>query len=221
MRRNATVIAATREDPARGRHTEDPLVETDEETKAPGVPTRFPNHGQAAADGAASPLPVGQLATPEASHHAGRFRRIGSSVAEIDLTKVLIVGELAVAGAVIAIHALDHVDSLRDGPRARIQMGPGGWVSMRGGAAEIRTHRAATSTGRRQVRHRRSPPQETPRPTSWLRSRTDGSGSECGGRDHRPRRLRDARQTFPRPQAAGDRRPWWAVLLGARPIETH
>jgi len=217
MRRNATLIAATRENPASARHTEDPLAETGERTMAPAVPARFPTPDQATVDGAASPLPVGQLTAGEAPHRAGWYRRIGSSVAEIDLTKVLIVGELAVAGAVIAVHAFDHVDGLHGCPRARIQMGPGGWVSMRGGAAEIRTHRAAASTGRLPVRHRRSACRETPRRTARFRSRGSGSRSH----DQRLRRLRGARQPFPELQAAGGRRPWWAVLLGARPVETH
>jgi hypothetical protein len=55
----------------------------------------------------------------------------------VDVTRVLMTAEV-VAGAVLAVHILAGRPSA---PKAQITMGPGGWVSMKGGAVGIRPAR--------------------------------------------------------------------------------
>ena len=57
----------------------------------------------------------------------------------VNLTVVLAVGEL-VAGAIVIA---DRLAGRPPAPKAVVRMGPGGWVSMRGGKAMIRPARSA------------------------------------------------------------------------------
>jgi hypothetical protein len=52
----------------------------------------------------------------------------------VDLTRLLVTAEVVV-GAVIVAHRLARRPSA---PRARVTMGPGGWVSMKGGTMSVR-----------------------------------------------------------------------------------
>jgi hypothetical protein len=57
-----------------------------------------------------------------------------SGLDRVDVTRVLVTAEV-VAGAVVIAYRLAR----RPGaPRARVTMGPGGWVSMKGGAVSVR-----------------------------------------------------------------------------------
>src|SRR6185369_6493042 len=142
---------------------------------------------------------------PHIESNAGAPARQRSPWMEpLDLTRVLMLGELVAAGTVVALRALDRPDGFRAGPRAQIQMGPGGWVSMRGGDTKIRTHRP-----------------KKPREVSPIRDRP-----ALSRRERRTRADDRARGSYPRTLTTGSnlsaaRRPWWAVLLGARPADTR
>jgi hypothetical protein len=56
----------------------------------------------------------------------------------VDLTRLLLAAELLAGGVMVAHRLRRRAGS----PAARISMGPGGWVSMRGGDAEISNGRA-------------------------------------------------------------------------------
>ncbi|WP_131803589.1 hypothetical protein [Pseudofrankia sp. EUN1h] len=158
--------------------------------------------------------PVGNTDNQKAVVRFGQNGRTGRLLAQIDLTKVLVVGELAAAGTVIAVHLFDHLDSLRGGPRARIQMGPGGWVSMRGGATKIRTSRATASAVSRSARNPGATRQNRPSPGAR------GPKHIPRAIGHLPRGYRTGRQPGT-DRADSGRRPWWAVLIGAKPVETR
>ncbi|MDT3445463.1 MULTISPECIES: hypothetical protein [unclassified Pseudofrankia] len=214
MRRNATVIATDWAHRDRTSPTESPPRGTVERPGTPALPDRSHSPGDAAANSAPLHRPIGLMTEREESDRSGQNGRTGRLLAQIDLTKVLVIGELAAAGTVIAIHLFDHLDGLRGGPRARIQMGPGGWVSMRGGAVDIRTRRARTSMGSRPARRRRSACQDT----SSQAAR--GLPHDRRTSDHQPCGYRGGRQLVT-DRAGSGRRPWWAVLLGAKSVETH
>jgi hypothetical protein len=63
----------------------------------------------------------------------------------VDLTRVLVTAEV-VAGAVVIAYRLARRPSA---PRARVTMGPGGWVSMKGGAMSVRPARRPLGRPRR------------------------------------------------------------------------
>jgi hypothetical protein len=71
----------------------------------------------------------------------------------VDLTRIIVTGEV-VAGAVAVAWRLARRPAA---PRARVTMGPGGWVSLRGGSLRV--------TGRRR---QRAMPVDTRRP-AWAR----------------------------------------------------
>jgi hypothetical protein len=74
--------------------------------------------------------PVGRVGVP-----AGATRVTEPSVLDrVDVTRVLVTAEV-VAGAVVVAYRLARRPSA---PRARVTMGPGGWVSMKGGAVSVR-----------------------------------------------------------------------------------
>jgi hypothetical protein len=214
MRRNATAIATDWAYRDRTSHLEDPHRGAVERRAPLIVPDQVSSSSEATANGERSHRLVDPVAEHEQTARSGQNGRTGRLLAQIDLTKVLVIGELAAAGTVIAVHLFDRLDGLRGGPRARIQMGPGGWVSMRGGATKIHAHRATASTDLRPAHHRRSARQGTPsRP-----ARGPEHNHRAG--DHQPCGHRRGR----RPAAdrvGGGRRPWWALLLGAKPVETH
>jgi hypothetical protein len=75
--------------------------------------------------------------------HAGGGRPVGAFVVRdgqarwhpaVDVTRLLTTAEVVV-GAVLVAHRLARRPST---PRARVTMGPGGWVSMKGGAVAVR-----------------------------------------------------------------------------------
>jgi hypothetical protein len=106
--------------------------------------------------------PAGQAASPTA-HPLGAFV-IHDGTARwhpaVDVTRLLTTAEV-VAGAVLVARALARRPSA---PKARVTMGPGGWVSMKGGALGIRP------TSRPWGRPRPLPhPQTTQRAPLWAR----------------------------------------------------
>ena len=66
----------------------------------------------------------------------------------LDLTKVITTAELAVGGVLVA----RQIASRPSGAKALVTMGPGGWVSMKGGATSVRPARRAWLPLRRTVR---------------------------------------------------------------------
>ena len=112
---------------------------------------------------------------PAANGSTGAAAAIDAEpVTTVDLTKILLTGEVLLAATAVITRAIRR-PAEPSAPRADIHMGPGGWVSMRGGATVIRSPRRSD---------RRS--------------------------DRRTDRVARA-------SASSGRRPWWAVLLGARP----
>lgn len=72
--------------------------------------------------------------------------------APLDLTRVVVTAELVLGAVVIA----DRLVRRPASPRAQVVMGPGGWVSMKGGAMAVRPserlwrrRRPAAARGRR------------------------------------------------------------------------
>jgi hypothetical protein len=84
---------------------------------------------------------------------AGAGKVAGGPVA--DVTKVLIVGEIAAAAAAAVVALARAAASRAPASRTQISMGPGGWVSMRGGDVRRRTFRLR---GRVPRRRRPAPP---------------------------------------------------------------
>ncbi|GAB3598336.1 hypothetical protein GCM10027446_28260 [Angustibacter peucedani] len=60
---------------------------------------------------------------------------------ELDLTRLLTTAEVVVGAVVGAVLVTDRVVRRPPGPRAVVTMGPGGWVSMKGGALGVRPGR--------------------------------------------------------------------------------
>jgi hypothetical protein len=106
--------------------------------------------------------PRGQVASPSA-HPLGAFV-IHDGTARwrpaVDVTRLLTTAEV-VAGAVLVARVLARRPSA---PKAQVTMGPGGWVSMKGGALAVRP--ASRPWGRpRPFPH----PQTTQRAPLWAR----------------------------------------------------
>jgi hypothetical protein len=58
-------------------------------------------------------------------------------VTRVDVTRVIVTAEI-VAGAVVVAYRLARRPSA---PKAQVTMGPGGWVSMKGGTVSVRSAR--------------------------------------------------------------------------------
>jgi hypothetical protein len=67
------------------------------------------------------------------------------SETDLDLTQVLVAGEMVV-GAVLVARILARRPSA---PRTRVTMGPGGWVSVKGGSVGVRPARRPWARPRR------------------------------------------------------------------------
>ena len=81
----------------------------------------------------------------------------------VDLTRVLTTAELVVGGVLIARRL-----AARPAPTvARVTMGPGGWVSMKGGAMAVRP----AAHGWRRLRHATHPATHPPPPAEQARRR--------------------------------------------------
>jgi hypothetical protein len=65
-------------------------------------------------------------------------------VTRIDVTRVVVTAEV-VAGAVAVAYRLARRPSA---PKAQVTMGPGGWVSMKGGTVSVRSARRPFGRGR-------------------------------------------------------------------------
>ncbi len=65
----------------------------------------------------------------------------------VDLTKIIVAGEVVVGAVVVAW----RLASRPTAPKAHVTMGPGGWVSLKGGSIRLvgrRSRRPAADTGR-------------------------------------------------------------------------
>ncbi|MCK9901566.1 hypothetical protein MXD63_15970 [Frankia sp. Cpl3] len=65
-----------------------------------------------------------------------------------DLTAVVVVGELAIGAVAVA----RQLARRQPAPHADVRMGPGGWVSLRGGSVRLRGCRSQTGHGSRHLR---------------------------------------------------------------------
>ncbi|KJE22492.1 hypothetical protein FF36_03184 [Frankia torreyi] len=93
------------------------------------------------APGVANPQRTRQLPTRPVGHAPW------AHIEPLDLTRIVVVGEIVAAAVAVSRQFARRAP----GPRAIVRMGPGGWVSMKGGG--VRLH------GRR-----RRPPREQRRP---------------------------------------------------------
>ncbi|MGY1744195.1 hypothetical protein [Blastococcus sp. SYSU D00695] len=75
----------------------------------------------------------------------------------VDATRVLTTAELVVGAVLVA----RRLAARPPGPKAAVSMGPGGWVSLRGGALAVRPSR--------RLWRRRPPPAPAPRRPWWAR----------------------------------------------------
>lgn len=98
---------------------------------------RIPTRPAELAVEAAGPPPAGGAATEPLSVAVRR--------SPVDLTAVAVVGEIAVGAVAVAWQLARR----QPAPHANVQMGPGGWVSLRGGRVRLTGHgRRAGHRGR-------------------------------------------------------------------------
>jgi hypothetical protein len=81
--------------------------------------------------------PTSILAARANGHRAARLEAARTSRPSVDLTRVLIAAELVAGGVLVA----GRLARRPGAPKAYVQMGPGGWVSMKGGTMAVRPAR--------------------------------------------------------------------------------